>query len=114
MADDASDSEKETLLTETINELRGQLMELNGKKMEAKQRLGEIRSKLETTQEEEHRTEARMKDILKVEARLEELMSEESRLLREQASAEEELLEIKGRLDKINRINKKIGGGDGN
>jgi len=114
MADEVTEGKKETLLTETINELKNQLQMLKEKKVEVQQKLDSIKSKLEVTQEEEHKTEARMKDIIKVEAKLEELMNEEDRLQREKSTAEDELLGIKGKLDKINQLNKKIEGEDGN
>ena len=111
---DASDGEKETLLTETINELKNQLQALSGKKTDVQQRLDDIKSKLEVTQEEEHKTEARMKDIINVEAKLEELMNEEERLLREKSSAEDDMLKIKEKFDKIKQLNRKIEGEDDN
>lgn len=105
-----TDAEKETLLTETINELKKQIQELNEKKNGVQQNLNEIKSRLEVTQAEEHKTEERMKDIIKVEAKLEELMNEEERLLRQKSGAESELIEIKKKLDKIDDLNKKIEG----
>jgi len=113
MENEGNNTEKETLLTATINELKKQLQMLRVKKVEVEQRLKDTKSKLEATQEAEHQTEERMKDILKVEAKLEVFMNEESRLEREKSTAESELFEIKKKLAKINELDKKIEGEDG-
>jgi len=112
MENETSNTEKETLLSATINELKRQLQLLRVKKVEVEQRLKETKGKLEITQEAEHQAEERMKDILKVEAKLEEFINEESRLEREKSTAESELFEIKKKLAKINELDKKIEGED--
>lgn len=114
MANEIQDSEKETLLTETLSELKTRLQELGAKKQESQQKLDSIKTQLEATQEAEHKAEDRMKDILQVEAKLEELMNEERKLLREKDAAEAELFEFKKKIDKIDRINKGIMEGEGN
>ena len=98
--------EKETVLTRTINELKRHLGVLDQKKSEVQLKLDDIKSRLEVTREEEQKTEKRMQDILKVEAKLEELMNEERRLLLEKSAAESELVDIQGKLKKIDNINK--------
>ena len=112
MENEATHTEKETLLTATINELKRQLQLLRVKKVEVEQRLKDTKSKLEVTQEAEHQAEERMKDILEVEAKLEEFMNEESRLEREKSTAESELFEIKKKLAKVDELDKKIEGKD--
>jgi len=108
MADEVNNPERETLLTETVNELKTRLQELGSKKQEVQQRLDGIKTKLEATQEAEHKAEDRMKDILEIEAKLEELMNEEGKLQREKDTAEAELLEFKNKIAKIDQINKEI------
>jgi len=108
MVDEITYTQKETLLNETINELKKQLQVLREKKGEIEQRLKDTEGKLEVTQEAEHQAEERMKDMLKVEARMEELVSEENRLFREKSAAESELLEIKEKLSKVDELDKKI------
>ena len=108
MADETDDNQKETLLVETINELKKQLQVLNENKNDVELRLKDTKSKLEATQEAEHQVEEHMKDMLKVEAKLEELITEERRLIQEKSAAESELFEIKKKLSKINELDKKI------